>query len=437
MNNVDDQRELLGLSKVALAPTDRFGQERKISARRKSAVMTTSGFNNQASRQAGFMEGGMARQQSKSVESDAMGLYEAYISLLAENPLPLDEQTRLQIEHNICREDGFIRPDSFQVAQDFVFQLMQQKYYPEFLKSQYMCRYQIEMMTSEKLTLHDILFHNISMGYFMQYLEQEGDVHNLEFWLTADSIQEQLLDQMRRGTYVADAAVTDCMVLYSRYFSLQATHPLSFGDHIRIDLEVNICREGGPLPSCFSAAQKIAFKRMEAHFLNFLRSELYYQHLSELLGAIRSDRSNTPRSSISEGSTGPPEIMSPEDKVRTSFSARLGVDCGENPDQLWQRQSKGLVIGRINEQGIYESDVEEQLKRIRRHGHRGMRQRLSRAMKKLIGNDETEKEEMAHKIAHMIVNSISQQIEQREQTERTRDVSWVASSDSSLVTGKT
>jgi hypothetical protein len=73
------------------------------------------------------------------------------------------------------------------------------------------------MMTSEKLTLHDILFHNISMGYFMQYLEQEGDVHNLEFWLTADSIQEQLLDQMRRGTYVADAAVTDCMVLYSRY----------------------------------------------------------------------------------------------------------------------------------------------------------------------------------------------------------------------------
>ena len=48
-----------------------------------------------------------------------------------------------------------------------------------------------------------------------------------------------------------------------RYFSLQATHPLNFRDHIRIDLEVNICREGGPLPSCFNAAQKIAFEQME------------------------------------------------------------------------------------------------------------------------------------------------------------------------------
>ena len=68
MGNVDDQRELLGLSKVALAPTDRLGQERKISARRKGAIMTSSGLNDQSSRQLGFMEmeGSMVRQQSKS-----------------------------------------------------------------------------------------------------------------------------------------------------------------------------------------------------------------------------------------------------------------------------------------------------------------------------------------------------------------------------------
>ena len=64
----------------------------------------------------------------EGAESDAMGLYETYISLLAENPLPLDEQTRLQVERNICRDDGIIRPDSFQVAQDFVFRLMEQKW---------------------------------------------------------------------------------------------------------------------------------------------------------------------------------------------------------------------------------------------------------------------------------------------------------------------
>ena len=79
-----------------------------------------------------------------------------------------------------------------------------------------MCRYQLEVLTSGKFSLQDILFHDITMGYFMQFLEHEGDMRYFEFWLTANSVQEQLLDQKRKNTYNADEAVADCMVLYTR-----------------------------------------------------------------------------------------------------------------------------------------------------------------------------------------------------------------------------
>ena len=41
------------------------------------------------------------------------------------------------------------------------------------------------------------------------------------------------------------------MVLYEKYFSMQATSPLGFSDSVRLHIENNICSEGGPDNSCF------------------------------------------------------------------------------------------------------------------------------------------------------------------------------------------
>lgn len=49
----------------------------------------------------------------------------------------------------------------------------------------------------------------------------------------------------------------------SRYFSLQATNPLGFGDSVRMEIESNICREGGPLPDCFTTPLRQAWTTME------------------------------------------------------------------------------------------------------------------------------------------------------------------------------
>ena len=102
----------------------------------------------------------------------------------------------------------------------------------------------------------------------------------LEFWLTADNLQSLLQDKLRSGEYNAQQALDDAMIIYeryiiflfifpiiirtlfpyhhgffllfSRYFSMQASLPLGFDDVTRIDVENSICHEGGPLPECFS-----------------------------------------------------------------------------------------------------------------------------------------------------------------------------------------
>ena len=46
-------------------------------------------------------------------------------------------------------------------------------------------------------------------------------------------------------------------LIFCRYFSLQARQPLGFEDKVRFEVEVNICREGGPLPDCFTKPKSI------------------------------------------------------------------------------------------------------------------------------------------------------------------------------------
>ena len=52
-------------------------------------------------------------------------------------------------------------------------------------------------------------------------------------------------------------------LFFCRYFSMQALQPVGFDDKIRFEVEMNICREGGPLPDCFSGPMKIVLKSLE------------------------------------------------------------------------------------------------------------------------------------------------------------------------------
>ncbi|KAM6185977.1 LOW QUALITY PROTEIN: A-kinase anchor protein 10, mitochondrial [Rhynchocyon petersi] len=358
----------------------------------------------------------------KSIEQDAVNTFTKYISPDAAKPIPITEAMRNDIIAKICGEDGQVDPNCFILAQSIVFSAMEQEHFSEFLRSHHFCKYQIEVLTSGTVYLADILFCESALFYFSEYMEKEDAVNILQFWLAADNFQSQLA--AKKGQYDGQEAQNDAMILYDKYFSLQATHPLGFDDTVRLEIESNICREGGPLPNCFTTPLRQAWTTMEKVFLpGFLSSSLYYKYLNDLIHSVQGDEflggnvslttygfvgsSDESHPGGSNSSSSQSSIKKASVKILKNFDEAIIVDAASlDPESLYQRTYAGkMTFGRVSDLGqfIRESEPEPDVKKSKGS-------MFSQAMKKWVqGNTNEAQEELAWKIAKMIVSDVMQQ----------------------------
>ncbi|KAK9412576.1 A-kinase anchor protein 10 mitochondrial [Crotalus adamanteus] len=369
---------------------------------------------------------GMSGKLMKSIEQDAVTIFTKYISPDAAKPIPVTELMRNDIVAKICGEDGRVDPNCFVMAQSVVFNAMEQEHFSEFLRSHHFCKYQIEVLTSGTVYLADILFCESALFYFSEFMEKEDAVNILQFWLAADNFQSQLAS--KEGQYDGQEAQNDAMILYDKYFSLQSTHPLGFDDSVRLEIESNICREGGPLPNCFTTPLRQAWTTMEKVFLpSFLSSNLYYKYLNDLIHSVRGDEfasggggltlnvhglGNTSdhyshTGAADSGATSQPSLKKASIKILKNFDEAIIVDAASlDPESLYQRTYAGkMTFGRVSNLGqfIRESEPEPDIKKSKGS-------MFSQAMKKWVqGNTDEAQEEMAWRIAKMIVNDVMQQ----------------------------
>ncbi|CAN9501633.1 unnamed protein product [Ophioblennius macclurei] len=355
----------------------------------------------------------------KSIEKDAVTIFTKYISPDAAKPIPITEQIRNDIIAKICGEDGMVDPNCFVIAQSVAFAILDQQHFSEFLRSHHFCKYQIEVLTSGSVFLADILFCESALFYFSEYMEKEEAMNVLQFWLAADNFQNQLA--AKKGQYDGQEAQNDAMILYDKYFSLQATNPLGFGDSVRMEIESNICREGGPLPDCFTTPLRQAWTTMEKVYMpGFLSSNLYYKYLSDLINSVRADEfmnvsaagqggpadNDRTSSNASEGSQAQ-SAKRAAIKILKNFDEAITVDVASlDPESLYQRPYAGrMTFGKVNEMGqfIREAEPEPDVKKSKGS-------MFSQAMKKWVqGNSDEAQEEMAWQIAKMIVNDVVHQ----------------------------
>ncbi|XP_066221061.1 A-kinase anchor protein 10, mitochondrial [Saccopteryx leptura] len=355
----------------------------------------------------------------KSIEQDAVNTFTKYISPDAAKPIPITEAMRNDIIAKICGEDGQVDPNCFVLAQSVVFGAMEQEHFSDFLRSHHFCKYQIEVLTSGTVYLADILFCESALFYFSEYMEKEDAVNVLQFWLAADNFQSQLA--AKKGQYDGQEAQNDAMILYDKYFSLQATHPLGFDDVVRLEIESNICREGGPLPNCFTTPLRQAWTTMEKVFLpGFLSSSLYYKYLNDLIHSVRGDEFLGGNVSVAaHGSVGVPDdshhsipdspaaqssVKKSSVKILKNFDEAIIVDAASlDPESLYQRTYAGkMTFGRVSDVGqfIRESEPEPDVKKSKGS-------MFSQAMKKWVqGSTDEAQEELAWKIAKMIVTDV-------------------------------
>lgn len=355
----------------------------------------------------------------KSIEKDAVTIFTKYISPDAVKPIPITEQIRNDIIAKICGEDGMVDPNCFVIAQSVAFAILEQQHFSEFLRSHHFCKYQIEVLTSGSVFLADILFCESALFYFSEYMEKEEAMNVLQFWLAADNFQNQLA--AKKGQYDGQEAQNDAMILYDKYFSLQATNPLGFGDSVRMEIESNICREGGPLPDCFTTPLRQAWTTMEKVYMpGFLSSNLYYKYLSDLINSVRADEFMNVNAAGQGGSADNDRTSSNAGegfqtqsakraaiKILKNFDEAITVDVASlDPESLYQRPYAGkMTFGKVNEMGqfIREAEPEPDVKKSKGS-------MFSQAMKKWVqGNSDEAQEEMAWQIAKMIVNDVVHQ----------------------------
>jgi len=372
----------------------------------------------------------------KTRTEDAVKIYRRYIAPDCQRPVYLPTEYKRDIVELICAETGQVAPDCFDSAQGKVVEILETEYFPDFLKSEFHAKHQVDVLTGGQVYLTDILFNDTALSHFMEFMETENKRPLIEFWLAATNFNQAVSSENSQG---------DAMILYDKYFSMQASSPLGFNDSIRLHVENNICTEGGPDQMCFQKPLEIIVKYLEKQYLHkFLASSMYKNYVKELIATITA----SPRSFSSVNSTScPGSVRSRTDshsdthsECSSDFSSGLGqgamgglrnnntllaMSSGQifrnvdrkqlsfdkestDPDMLWKRNPVRNKVGRMNSFGRYEPGWDLAPEMSRADGTKKA-SRFSKAVKKLVTNDEHEKlkEEMAWQVAEMIVRDVT------------------------------
>lgn len=281
--------------------------------------------------------------------------------------------------------------EAYEEAQKHVLDVMEKEFLSDFLESSFYCKYTVDVLTSQSLNLREILYSESALFYFMEFLEQEKDVCKLpylEFWLSATNFSKQTDEnsQVERNQMKSDA-----LVIYEKWFSLQATTPLNFSNRVRTNIEEKICTTDPSIAQCFDEAIRIVEVYLDRScFKKFVKSQLFFKHLSEKMSKIDgSEKTNSTNGVIRRNSTlslkfpvkshrrtnsdsiekkGIPRSISAQNTLLAGLDHKknkttdLQIDSRQmaDPDLLWRRKNSlnGLSFGRVDAYGRYERDFE-------------------------------------------------------------------------------
>lgn len=329
---------------------------------------------------------------------------------------------------------GCITTDCFCEAQQYILQKLEKDFLNDFLQSTYYAKYCIELIETSNLNIRDILYSEVTLFYLMEYLEQHQERDCLEFWSTAINYRKTFTGTTA-GLVGADsttaspqsnienchikrkeAAQSDAMIVYEKFFSLQSETKLWSSNKLRSHVESCICSDD-MIFHCFDLPLRVAAKYLERKYLKgFLKSALFSNYINELKTRIEQEddigkdikeiepnlgfnaplrkcikaekaiknrhrktlsdctldrkltisQHNTLLASMDHNST---QAQSQHKQATSSSSSstnstnlkqfHMNIDSLQltNPNLLWQRNnSNNLKFGRINSLGRYERD---------------------------------------------------------------------------------
>jgi len=374
-------------------------------------------------------EDSRAQNLLRNRTEDAVKIYRRYIAPDSSTPIHISTEMNKQIVEHICDESGLVSSDCFDNAQSEVLRTLEQEYYPDFLESEYHAKHQVDVLTGGTVTVSDILYNDIALFHFMEFMESEGHRSLVEFWISANNFQQS----MKRGEDLIGGETThDAMILYDKYISMQATNPLGFDDKIRLEVENNICQETGPGVHCFSRPLEIVVLYLQTRYLHkFLQSKLFNNYVKELIATIQistrnfssvprcvsveslsSCSSDTTSSRVSHCNSARNTLLATSDPFHqhhthtkspsTRLEERFSIDYGllTDPDSIWKRKPVKSTGGKVDSLGRYHSNWEQPPDLNKDKSLLGKVRRLGRSDHSRLQQD------MAWQVAEMFVRDV-------------------------------
>lgn len=358
-----------------------------------------------------------------SLVADAIRIYRKYLVTTSAFHVDVPATIQSTISLALCNNSE-ITPTLFVESQKYVFDVLEREHLEAFLDSVYYCKYSVEILTDESLRLTDLLFNESILFYFMEFLEQDHAQQYLEFWMTAVNFKQNL----STNEYNKSQAQSDALILYEKYFSLQATQPLHLSDAVRSMVEGEICKDTDPIINCFDIPLKIVELYLEQNYFKpFIQSNLYHKYLTERYN--RTEEGNHKQLQAQTANKTHKRTNSEPFSVKTNTllasmdlrpTNNMHIDSQQltDPDMLWRRSTtlaqthtNGLSFGRVNAYGRYQREFEPNPAHHDTFHNTSLTNasnRLKKVVRKLVNLPEDKvQEEIAWQVAEMIVRDVT------------------------------
>ncbi|EDW89679.1 A-kinase anchor protein 10, mitochondrial [Drosophila yakuba] len=402
--------------------------------------------NKQINRQKSGTECVMNSELSRASISDAIAIYQKYLIVNASLQVELPIVILAHISLLLCGRDKSecskpIPANCFDEAREFVLEQLERDHVQGFLQSGYYSTYCLELIEGGSINIYDVLNSELALFYFTEYLEQRQERECLEFWITGINFRKSFASGEEKEED-RQAAQSDAMIIYDKYFSLQSECRLWMSQKLRLRVEQAICAPGEQWQA-FDLALLVTAKYLEQkYFADFLKSHIFDNYVNELkvkrdistphpnlqkkLSLRRAAKSSNAQqrhrktlsmsdcTHISQHNTLLASMdQAPSKTAINHQSGNLNIDARQltNPQLLWQRPTGALKFGFVNSLGRYERDFEavdavalkSQPWSLSVSGNK-----LKNAMRKLVNLPEDNvQEEIAWQVAEMIVRDVT------------------------------
>ncbi|XP_023032333.1 A-kinase anchor protein 10, mitochondrial [Drosophila willistoni] len=401
------------------------------------------------------------KKQKLSLASinDALAIYQKYlINHLVELPIVILAHISLLLcgKDKSSSSQSTARPilaSCFDEARDYVLRQLERDHLRGFLLSSYYSKYCLELLDDEKgekenlsINIYDVLYSELALFYFTEFLEQHQEREGLEFWIMAINFRKSYNDNDEENNNASEAK-SDAMIIYEKYFSLQSPSQLWCSKRLRSHVEQAICSELH-LAQAFDLPLRVIAKYLEQkYFQDFLKSNIFDNYLNELraksvvkLSDIESS-SSTGSATLSSSTNLQHKLslrrnpkVNAQQRHRKTLSmsdcthisqhntllasmdntknhvSHLNIDSRQltNPQLLWERPRGALKFGHVNSLGRYERDFEGVDSSMTNLKSQQPWSQLKSAVRKLVNlPEEKVQEEIAWQVAEMIVKDVT------------------------------